>query len=120
MRTSQELADLAVPLFADYAVVDLEHSVPFGEGPPVHIGPLGERLPVFRRAGLASIRPGVPESPWVRGEPVPVVPGSPVTEILRSWRPHLEPVLDTAPGTWIARDPVRARARRAPPPSRCS
>ncbi|MGW7524515.1 SpoIIE family protein phosphatase [Streptomyces sp. NPDC054783] len=108
-QTSQELADLAVPLFADYAVVDLEHSVPFGEGAPVHIGPMGERLPVFRRAGLASIRKGVPESPWVRGEPVPVPPGAPFTDILRTGRSHLEPILDAAPGTWIDQDPVRAQ-----------
>ncbi|MGW2963127.1 SpoIIE family protein phosphatase [Streptomyces sp. NPDC001220] len=109
MRTSQELADLAVPLFADYAVVDLEHSVPTGEGPAVHIGPVGERLPVFRRAGLASIRPGVPESPWDRGEPVPVPPAAPFTDVLRTGRSHLEPVLDATPGTWVDHDPVRAR-----------
>ncbi|MFK0280941.1 SpoIIE family protein phosphatase [Streptomyces sp. NPDC090499] len=109
MRTSQELADLAVPLFADYAVVDLEHSVPAGEGPPAHIGPVGERLPVFRRAGAASIRQGVPESPWERGEPVPAPPAGPFTDILRTGRSHLEPVLDTAPGTWVDQDPVRAR-----------
>ncbi|MFH9970175.1 SpoIIE family protein phosphatase [Streptomyces mirabilis] len=109
MQTSQELADLAVPLFADLAVVDLEHSVPFSEGPPVHIGPMGERLPVFRRAGLASIRQGVPESPWVRGEPVPIPPASPFTDVLRTGRSHLEPVLDTAAGTWIDQDPARAQ-----------
>ncbi|MEU9385787.1 SpoIIE family protein phosphatase, partial [Streptomyces sp. NPDC048279] len=109
MRTSQELADLAVPLFADYAVVDLEHSVPTGEGPAVRIGPTGERLPVFLRAGLASIRQGVPESPWERGEAVPVPPAAPFTDVLRTGRSHLEPVLDTAPGTWPDQDPVRAR-----------
>ncbi|WP_442811064.1 SpoIIE family protein phosphatase [Streptomyces sp. NBC_01217] len=112
MQTSQELADLAVPLLADYAVVDLEQSVPFGEGPPVHIGPMEGRLPVFRRAGLASIHQGVPESPWVRGEPVPVTPASPVTDVLRSGRSHLEAILDTAPGTWIDEDPARAQKIR--------
>ncbi|MFE5142389.1 SpoIIE family protein phosphatase [Streptomyces fagopyri] len=111
MQASQELADLAVPLLADYVALDLEQSVPFGEGPPVRIGPLGERLPVFRRAGLASIHPGVPESPWVRGEPVPVPPLSPFTEVLRTGRSHLDPVLDTTPGTWL--DQVPALARRA-------
>ncbi|MFG3020102.1 SpoIIE family protein phosphatase [Streptomyces sp. NPDC048254] len=109
MQTSQELVDLAVPLFADFAFVDLEHSVLSGEGPPVRVGPIGERLPVLRRAGLASIRQGVPESPWGRGEPVPVPPSAPFTEVLRTGRSHLEPVLDTAPGTWIDQDPVRAR-----------
>ena len=101
MQTGQELADLAVPLFADFVAVDLEQSVPFGEGAPVRIGSTGERLPVFRRAGLASIRQGVPESAWVRGEPVHLPPDSPFTDVLRTGRPHLEPILDTAPGTWL-------------------
>jgi PAS domain S-box-containing protein len=112
MQTSQELADLAVPLLADYAAVDLEQSVPFGEGPPVHIGPTDGRLPAFRRAGLASIHQGVPESPWVRGEPVPVTPASPLTDVMRTGRPHLEPILNTAPGTWIDEDPARAQKIR--------
>ncbi|GGS85612.1 SpoIIE family protein phosphatase [Streptomyces chromofuscus] len=109
MQTGQELADLAVPLFADFVAVDLEQSVPFCEGPPVRVGQVGERLPVFLRAGLASIHEGVPESPWMRGEPVPTAPASPVAEVLRTGRSRLEPVLDTAPGSWISQDPVRAR-----------
>ncbi|MFE5138543.1 SpoIIE family protein phosphatase [Streptomyces fagopyri] len=108
MRTSQELADIAVPLLADYVAVDLEQSVPFGEGPPVHIGSSGERL-VFRRAGLASIHQGVPESPWARGEPVVVRPASPFMDVLRTGRSHLEPFLDSTPGTWVDEDPARAR-----------
>ncbi|WP_308434802.1 SpoIIE family protein phosphatase [Streptomyces fructofermentans] len=110
MQTGQELADLAVALFADYAAVDLEQSVPvaLGDDHPVRIGPAGERLPVFRRAGLASIRRGVPESPWMRGEPVPVPAASPLADALRTGRPHLEPILDTAPGTWIDQHPVLA------------
>ncbi|MEV5960013.1 SpoIIE family protein phosphatase [Streptomyces sp. NPDC051987] len=109
MRTSQELADLAVPLLADYVAVDLEQSVPCGEGPPVHIGSADRRLPVFRRAGLASIHHGVPESPWAHGEVVPWPSASPFSDVLRTGTPHLEPVLDTAPGTWIDQDPARAR-----------
>ncbi|GGJ55777.1 SpoIIE family protein phosphatase [Streptomyces brasiliensis] len=112
MRTSQELADLAVPLFADYVAVDLEQSIPFGHEPPVRVGPTGERLPVFRRAGLASIHQGVPESPWGRGDPVLMPPTSPFTEVLRTGRPHLEPVLDAAEGTWFDQDPARARKVR--------
>jgi PAS domain S-box-containing protein len=112
MRTSQELADLAVPLFADYVAVDLEQSIPFGDGHPVRVGPAGRRLPVFRRAGLASIHQGVPESPWERGDPVLMPPTSPFTDVLRTGRPHLEPVLDTAEGTWFDQDPARARKVR--------
>ncbi|MGW3243200.1 SpoIIE family protein phosphatase [Streptomyces sp. NPDC001070] len=109
MQASQELADLAVPLLADYVAVDLEQSVPFGEGPPLHIGSIGGRLPAFRRAGLASIHPGVPESPWKRGEPVLRPPASPLTDILHTGRSHLEPILDRAAGTWIDQDPSRAQ-----------
>ncbi|MFD8505782.1 SpoIIE family protein phosphatase [Streptomyces sp. NPDC059687] len=109
MQISQELAELAVPLLADYVVVDLEQSIPFGEGPPARSGPVDGRLPAFRRAGLASIHHGVPESPWVRGEPVPVPPGSPFADVVRTGQPHLEPILNTAPGTWIDEDPVRAQ-----------
>ncbi|MER5916337.1 SpoIIE family protein phosphatase [Streptomyces sp. NPDC001982] len=109
MQTSQELADLAVPLLADYVAIDLEQSIPFGEASSVRIGPTGERLPVLRRAGLASIHQGVPESPWDRGESVPVPPASPFAHVLRTGRPFLEPVLDTAPGAWIDHDPARAQ-----------
>ncbi|MGW8956023.1 PAS domain S-box protein, partial [Streptomyces sp. NPDC055709] len=112
MQTGQELADLAVPVFADYVAVDLEQSVLCGEGAPARIGAVGERLPILRRAGLASIRQGVPESPWVRGEAVPMLPETPVTDILRSGRSYLEPVLDTAAGTWIDKDSVRAQKIR--------
>ncbi|MGV9345607.1 SpoIIE family protein phosphatase [Streptomyces spiralis] len=109
MRTSQELADLAVPLLADYAAVDLEPSISFGEGPPAHFGPTGERPPAFRRAGLASIHQGIPESPWALGEPVPLPPASPFTDVLRTGSSHLQPVLDAAPGTWTDQEPALAR-----------
>ncbi|WP_351228205.1 SpoIIE family protein phosphatase [Streptomyces sp. NPDC002133] len=112
MQTGQELADLAVPLFADFVTVDLEQSALFGEGAPVRIGAVGERLPVLRRAGLASIHQGAPESQWGRGDAVPMQPDTPVTDILRTGRSHLEPVLDTAPGSWIDRDSVRAQKVR--------
>ncbi|MEU6318217.1 SpoIIE family protein phosphatase [Streptomyces sp. NPDC047009] len=99
-----------MPLLADYVAVDLEQSVSFGEGPPVGIGATGKRLPAFRRAGLASIHQGVPESPWVRGEPVNVPPASPFASVLRAGKSRLEPVLDTASGTWV--DTVPALGHR--------
>ncbi|MEV7995114.1 SpoIIE family protein phosphatase [Streptomyces sp. NPDC086077] len=108
MQTSQALADLAVPLLADFAAVDLEQWVPFGEGPAVSIDASGERYPVLRRAGLASVHPGVPESPWTRGEPITLPHGSPLTDVFNTGSPHLEPILDTAPGTWINQDHPRA------------
>ncbi|MGW2939122.1 SpoIIE family protein phosphatase [Streptomyces sp. NPDC001156] len=113
MQASQELADLAVPLLADYVAVDLEQSISIGEGPPVGISATtGHRLPTFRRAGLASIHQGVPESPWKRGEPVNVPPASPFTSVLHAGKSRLEPVLDTAPGTWVDEVPELAHMVR--------
>ncbi|MFE7793837.1 SpoIIE family protein phosphatase [Streptomyces sp. NPDC057460] len=113
MQTGQELADLAVPFLADYATVDLTESVPLGEEPLAHFGPQGGYIPVFCRAGLASIHPGTPESLFVRGEPVFVPPTSPVTGVLRSGKSHFEPILDASPGTWLDHhDAARAEKLR--------
>ncbi|MER5665163.1 SpoIIE family protein phosphatase [Streptomyces mirabilis] len=111
-QAGQELADLAVPLLADHVTVDLEQSISFGEGPPVRIGATGKHLPCLRRAGLASIHQGVPESPWARGEPVFVPPVSPFTDVLRAGKSVLEPVLDTASGTWVDKVPELAHGVR--------
>lgn len=113
MRTAQELAALAVPFLADYATVDLAGSVPLGEEPLAHLGPRDGRVPAFRRAGLASVHPGTPESLFARGEPVFVPPTSPFTGVLRSGRSHFEPVLDTSPGSRLDQlDPARAQKVR--------
>ncbi|MEU8983141.1 SpoIIE family protein phosphatase [Streptomyces sp. NPDC048309] len=112
MQTSQELADLAVPLLADYAAVDLMEFVPLGDETAPGISPTGQRSPALRRAGLASIHPGTPESPWARGEPIFVPPTSPWIGVLSSGASHLQPVLDTSPGTWVDNDPARARTVR--------
>ncbi|MEU1600100.1 SpoIIE family protein phosphatase [Streptomyces sp. NPDC005708] len=112
MQASQELADLAVPLLADYVAVDLEQSVSFGEGPPVGIGVTGKRLPALRLAGQASIHHGVPESPWVRGEPINVPPASPLAAVLRTGTSRLVPVMDTAAGTWVDKVPELAHRVR--------
>ncbi|MEU9289167.1 SpoIIE family protein phosphatase [Streptomyces sp. NPDC048275] len=106
MQASQGLADLAVPLLADYAAVDLEQSVQFGEGPAVHVGTTAERAPVLRRAGQASIHPGIPESPWMRGESVPMSSTSPFATVLRTGRPYLEQHLDRP---WVEARPALAR-----------
>ncbi|MFE0631877.1 SpoIIE family protein phosphatase [Streptomyces sp. NPDC058864] len=106
METSQELADLAVPLLADFVAVDLGQWTPSGDGWPVHVGPVGERVPTLRRAGIASIHGGAPESPCVRGNPVTVPPASPFTSVLSTGRSHLEPVLDSAPGRWVDQVPT--------------
>ncbi|MFE2610346.1 SpoIIE family protein phosphatase [Streptomyces mirabilis] len=113
MQTAQELAALAVPFLADYTTVDLTESVQLGEEPLTHLGPQDGSIPAFRRAGLASIHPGTPESLFARGEPVFVPPTSPFTGVLRSGKSHFEPMLDTSPGTWLDHhDPARAEKIR--------
>ncbi|MCW2873259.1 SpoIIE family protein phosphatase, partial [Actinacidiphila oryziradicis] len=109
MRTGQELADLAVPLLADFVTVDLAEAVPLGEEPLARLGSMGERVPAFRRAGLASIHQEAPEAVCARGEAVFVPPASPYSRVLSSEQSHLESVLDTSPGTWLDQDPARAQ-----------
>ncbi|MER5917749.1 PAS domain-containing protein, partial [Streptomyces sp. NPDC001982] len=112
MQTGQELADLAVPLLADYVTVNLAESIPFGEEPSTRSDTKSGRPTAFLRAGQASIHPGIPESTLTRGERVFVPPTSPHASVLRTGRSHLEPVLDTSPGTWVDHDPARAQKIR--------
>ncbi|PBC95138.1 PAS domain S-box-containing protein [Streptomyces sp. Ag82_O1-15] len=111
MQTGQELADLAVPLLADHAIVDLVESVPFGVEPSARIGTTTRR-PVLRRAGVASTEQGVLELPAVREEVIHVPPTSSFATALRTGRSHLEPVLDTHAGPWVDHDPSRAQKVR--------
>ncbi|WP_328582483.1 SpoIIE family protein phosphatase [Streptomyces sp. NBC_00370] len=108
MNTAQELADVAVPLLADFVTVDLAESVQLGEEPQGRPG-TSDGGTVFRRAGVASIHEGAPESVWARGEPIYVPPSSPFSKVLSDGQSHFEPVLDTT-GTWFEADPARARA----------
>ncbi|MFK0150897.1 SpoIIE family protein phosphatase [Streptomyces sp. NPDC090499] len=112
MQTGQELAEVAVPLLADHALVDLVESVPFGVEPAARIGTTDGRPPLLRRAGLASVDLGILESPWVREEVIHAHPSSSFAAALRTGRSHLEPVLDTQAGPWVDHDPVRARKVR--------
>ncbi|MEV4371066.1 SpoIIE family protein phosphatase [Nonomuraea sp. NPDC049637] len=112
-KTAQELADLAVPALADYVTVDLAEQVLPDTVPLQRLAATATSVPVFRRAGVASIHQGVPESLWPRGQAVFVPPSSPFTAVLASGRAHFEPVLDTSPGTWLDQDPERARVIRA-------
>ncbi|MER5596266.1 SpoIIE family protein phosphatase [Streptomyces sp. NPDC002265] len=106
MQISQELADLAVPLLADFVAVDLEQSTSSGDLSAVRAAPAGEHHPTLRRAGQASIHAGVPESPWMRGGPVAVPQASPFSAVRSTGRSHLEPNLDRAPGTWLDQVPA--------------
>ncbi|MYS19047.1 PAS domain S-box-containing protein [Streptomyces sp. DvalAA-14] len=109
IKTAQELADAAVPLMADYVSVDLGETVPLGEEPLQRLPPSDHGVPVFRRAGLASIHEGIPESPWRVGEAVFVARTSPFARVLFSGETYFEPVIEMSPGSWLQGDPARAK-----------
>ncbi|MCH5671208.1 SpoIIE family protein phosphatase/ATP-binding protein [Streptomyces gilvus] len=92
-RTAQELAELAVPRFADFATVDLFDSV-LGGGQPEAVTPL-------RRTASSGIRQDAPLYPV--GRQLRFVDSSPQARSLRSGQAVLEPDLDVAPG-WQAQD----------------
>ncbi len=96
-RTAEELVEVAVPRFADFATVDLYDAVLAGEDP--------EPEAVLRRTAYGGIREGAPLYPV--GEQIRFVLSSPQTHSLRTRRPVLEPRLEAAPG-WHAQDPERA------------
>ncbi|MBW8820484.1 MAG: SpoIIE family protein phosphatase, partial [Streptomyces sp.] len=98
-RTAEELAEVAVPRFADFASVDLPDPVLHGEEP----GPLGADTPL-RRVAVGSVR----EEPdlYGVGDQVRYVPSTPQSRSLETGRAVLEPVLAEA-GGWLAQDPAR-------------
>jgi serine phosphatase RsbU (regulator of sigma subunit) len=98
--TAEELAQVAVPGFADYVTVDLVESVLRGDEP----GPADSGR--VRRAALGGIRPNPPFYPV--GERITVVPTTPWARALDTGRPTLEPDLRTATA-WQDQDPGRAQ-----------
>ncbi|WP_079178962.1 SpoIIE family protein phosphatase [Streptomyces humi] len=92
-RTAEELAELAVPRFADYATVDLYDAVLKGEEPKP-----GDAL---RRVALTGIRKDAPLYPV--GERFRFVASSPQARSLDTGDSVVEPVLRQAPG-WRAQD----------------
>ncbi|MFH9264967.1 SpoIIE family protein phosphatase [Streptomyces sp. NPDC017546] len=108
-RTAQELADFAVPRFADFVFVDLLET-PFGgdrPGAPAE----GER-PAMRRAGLSSVREGCPEAVVRVGEAVGFVPPPHDAHFLLDGDPVLLPVLDPDSHGWAVEQPARAARLR--------
>jgi PAS domain S-box-containing protein len=101
-RTAQELADFAVPRFADFVVVDLLESVLSTTGPGTWLtaeGPASAR-PVMRRAGMSSVREGCPEAVARVGDPVDFIPPPGDMNMLITGEPVLIPVLDPSDAMW--------------------
>jgi GAF domain-containing protein/anti-sigma regulatory factor (Ser/Thr protein kinase) len=100
-RTAEELTEVAVPQFADYAAVDLPESVLRGEEPAA--------LPAALRVGLHRVALGTVSEDsdlYGVGEAVGYVASTPQARCLSSALPVLEPVLSRASG-WVANDPAR-------------
>ncbi|MFF3997290.1 SpoIIE family protein phosphatase [Streptomyces cyaneofuscatus] len=109
-RTAQELADFAVPRFADFVFVDLLET-PLGRdrpdtplsGPGMQVG-----RPPMRRMGMSSVREGCPEAVVQIGERVEFVPPPHDVHLLFDGDPVLLPMLDPDSHTWAVEHPARA------------
>ncbi|MFD9605845.1 SpoIIE family protein phosphatase [Streptomyces sp. NPDC059970] len=127
MRTAQELADFAVPRFADFVTVDLlepvarpEETGPWSSGTGLsglrlsgtgaaHPGARAEPArPRMRRAGMSSVREGCPEAVCRIGDPVDFVPPPHDIRFLIDGEPILIPVLDSVRHLWAVEQPARA------------
>ncbi|WP_413084656.1 SpoIIE family protein phosphatase [Streptomyces caniferus] len=100
VRTAEELAQVAVPRFADIVTVELQEPVLKGEEPAV----AGTGL---RRAALAGLAPDHPLYPV--GELIRSVPGTPMAgmdEVRSMVQPDLA---GSSAAAWRSQDPERAR-----------
>ncbi|MGK5500990.1 SpoIIE family protein phosphatase [Streptomyces sp. URMC 125] len=99
VRTAGELAEAAVPRFADFVTVDLADAVLRGDEPAGGTADM-------RRAAAAGIR-DVPAF-YPTGESITFLPSTPQARGYRLGHAVLESDLSTAPG-WRRQDPERAR-----------
>ncbi|MFG3717509.1 SpoIIE family protein phosphatase [Streptomyces massasporeus] len=106
-RTAQELADVTVPVLADFVSVDLLAALDDAPEPPASAVPADGPL-LLRRAALRSVTPGAPESVVAVGAVDSYPPGSMPFESLRTGRPAVHEVTAPAFTAWLARDPARA------------
>ncbi|KOG37242.1 SpoIIE family protein phosphatase [Streptomyces resistomycificus] len=88
-RTAQELADVAVPRFADFVTVDLLPAIEGGEDPPqgAPSGPV-----MLRRVASQSVLEGCPETVVPHGTVAAYPEGSTAADCLASGRPLIEHV----------------------------
>ncbi|MFG2550831.1 SpoIIE family protein phosphatase [Streptomyces sp. NPDC048581] len=96
-RTAEELAELAVPRFADFATVDL-FDVVLGGGQP-------EAVTLLRRTASSGVRKDSPL--YAVGEQIRFVDSSPQARALSDGHAVIEPRLEAAPG-WRAQDLERS------------
>ncbi|MFG2881893.1 SpoIIE family protein phosphatase [Streptomyces sp. NPDC048297] len=109
-RTAQELADFAVPRFADFVIVDLLEPVLSADGHGAWLGDAGPApaRPSMRRTAMRSVREGCPEAVAQIGDVVHFVPPPNDGNLLLNGDPILIPVLDPSDTDWVTAQPVRA------------
>ncbi|WP_055490629.1 SpoIIE family protein phosphatase [Streptomyces sp. TP-A0356] len=109
-RTAQELADFAVPRFADFVYVDLLEPVLSTEGHGTWLSDAGPPAakPVMRRVGMSSVRKGCPEAVVRVGEKLDFIPPPYNVNLLIDGEPIFIPVLDPANLQWVAEQPARS------------
>ncbi|MDF3142613.1 MULTISPECIES: SpoIIE family protein phosphatase [unclassified Streptomyces] len=114
LRTAQELADFAVPRFADFVVVDLLEPVLSTEGHGAWLTDAGPApaKPIMRRAGMNSVREGCPEAVAQVGDRVDFVPPPHDAHLLIDGDPILIPALDPSDELWATEQPERAASMR--------
>ncbi|MGW3073475.1 MULTISPECIES: SpoIIE family protein phosphatase [unclassified Kitasatospora] len=103
VRTAQELADVTVPRFADFATVELAEAVLHGDEPLPGTGVAGG--PRIRRVAAGGIREDRPFYPV--GSQISPLPGTPEATAMESGRATLVADLRQA-HVWRARDPQTA------------
>ncbi|MCX4647379.1 SpoIIE family protein phosphatase [Streptomyces sp. NBC_01446] len=110
METAQELADFAVPYFADFVIVDLLEPVLSTEGHGAWLTDAGpaSATPVLRRAGMSSVREGCPEAVARIGERADFLPPPHDADLLINGEPILIPVLAPSEDLWVAEQSERA------------
>ncbi len=99
VRTAEELAEVAVPRFADFVTIDLVDPVLRGDEP------FGAATNM-RRTAVHGIRDDHPL--YERGRLIGFLPSTPQAQGFDSGRSVLTPDLSAAPG-WQAQDPERTR-----------
>ncbi|MEH0551078.1 SpoIIE family protein phosphatase [Streptomyces sp. B21-101] len=115
-RTAQELADVAVPEFADFATIDLlpdverAEAAPSGDAMP---GPTAEGSFVLRRVAQQSVLPGIAEAVLRPGEVDGYAANSPTAECLATGRAVLHAEFAPDSADWSVGHPGREESVRA-------
>ncbi|NNN33853.1 SpoIIE family protein phosphatase [Streptomyces sp. S3(2020)] len=105
-RTAQELVDLVVPRFADFASVDLFQTVMEGDEPASADG--WADLVSLRRVAHVSLEPGTPEAAVELGGTDFHPPYSPLVRALRAGEAVLSAKGDPGLERWLQGDAARA------------